>query len=171
MNENLKKWRRKWRENLPTYLPICLSTYISSCCSHWNTGNPWNASFHFSFLILVGRTPWTGDQPVARPLPTHKHRIDATYMPWVGFESTILMFELAKIFNSLDLAATMIGRKINKEKSWWCCEERRKKEKYGKSGKKCRKKTVVNVEEYTGERRKRKTKSYIGPTWRRTEFA
>jgi hypothetical protein len=27
----------------------------------------------FSFLILytVGRTPWTGDQPVARPLPTH----------------------------------------------------------------------------------------------------
>jgi hypothetical protein len=28
----------------------------------------------FSFLILyaVGRTPWTGDQPVARPLPTHR---------------------------------------------------------------------------------------------------
>jgi hypothetical protein len=27
-----------------------------------------------SFLILytVGRTPWTGDQPVARPLPTHR---------------------------------------------------------------------------------------------------
>jgi hypothetical protein len=27
----------------------------------------------FSFLILytVGRTPWTGDQPVARPPPTH----------------------------------------------------------------------------------------------------
>jgi hypothetical protein len=28
----------------------------------------------FSFLILytIGRTPWTGDQPVARPLPTHR---------------------------------------------------------------------------------------------------
>jgi hypothetical protein len=28
----------------------------------------------FSFLILytVGRTPWTGDQPIARPLPTHR---------------------------------------------------------------------------------------------------
>jgi hypothetical protein len=28
----------------------------------------------FSFLIIctVGRTPWTGDQPVARPLPTHR---------------------------------------------------------------------------------------------------
>jgi hypothetical protein len=27
-----------------------------------------------SFVILytVGRTPWTGDQPVARPLPTHR---------------------------------------------------------------------------------------------------
>jgi hypothetical protein len=30
--------------------------------------------FFFSFLILYtfGRTPWTGDQPVARPLPTHR---------------------------------------------------------------------------------------------------
>jgi hypothetical protein len=28
----------------------------------------------FSFLILytVGRTPWMGDQPVARPVPTHR---------------------------------------------------------------------------------------------------
>jgi hypothetical protein len=28
----------------------------------------------FSFLILhtVGRTPWTGDQPVSSPLPTHR---------------------------------------------------------------------------------------------------
>jgi hypothetical protein len=28
----------------------------------------------FSFVILytVGRTPWTGNQPVARPLPTHR---------------------------------------------------------------------------------------------------
>jgi hypothetical protein len=28
----------------------------------------------FSFVILytVGRTPWTGDQPVTRPLPTHR---------------------------------------------------------------------------------------------------
>jgi hypothetical protein len=27
----------------------------------------------FIFLILytVGKSPWTGDQPVARPLPTH----------------------------------------------------------------------------------------------------
>jgi hypothetical protein len=50
----------------------------------------------FNFLILysVGRTPWTRDQPVARPL--HKHRTAQTQnkptqtsMPWVGFEPTI----------------------------------------------------------------------------------
>jgi hypothetical protein len=23
-------------------------------------------------LYTIGRTPWTGDQPVARPLPTHR---------------------------------------------------------------------------------------------------
>jgi hypothetical protein len=30
--------------------------------------------FLFSFLILYtsGKTPWTVDQPVARPLPTHR---------------------------------------------------------------------------------------------------
>jgi hypothetical protein len=29
----------------------------------------------FSFLVLytVGRTPWAGDQPFARPLPTHNN--------------------------------------------------------------------------------------------------
>jgi hypothetical protein len=26
----------------------------------------------FQFLVYtIGRTPWTGDQPVSRPLPTH----------------------------------------------------------------------------------------------------
>jgi hypothetical protein len=33
-------------------------------------------SFLFSFLILVERTPWTEDQPVARPLP-NTNRINA----------------------------------------------------------------------------------------------
>jgi hypothetical protein len=42
------------------------------------TGHPLNALFHFTFLILntVGRTPLTGDQPVARPLPTHRINAD-----------------------------------------------------------------------------------------------
>jgi hypothetical protein len=28
--------------------------------------------FSFLFLYTVGRTPWTRNQPVARPLPTHR---------------------------------------------------------------------------------------------------
>jgi hypothetical protein len=28
--------------------------------------------FNFSSLYTVGRIPWTGDQAVARPLPTHR---------------------------------------------------------------------------------------------------
>jgi hypothetical protein len=48
----------------------------------------------FSFLILytVGRNPSMGDQPIARPLPTHKttNRINSqTSIPRVGFEPTI----------------------------------------------------------------------------------
>jgi hypothetical protein len=45
----------------------------------------------FSFLILytVGRTPWTKDQPIAWPLPTHdntENKRTQTLMPRVGFE-------------------------------------------------------------------------------------
>jgi hypothetical protein len=66
----------------------------------------------FSFLILytAGRTPWTGDQPVARPLPTHRttqtqNKRRQTSMPCVGFEPTIPVFEREKT----DRAATVIG--------------------------------------------------------------
>jgi hypothetical protein len=40
---------------------------------------PWPLFFSFLILYTVGKTPWTGDQPVARPLLTeqHKHRINA----------------------------------------------------------------------------------------------
>jgi hypothetical protein len=31
---------------------------------------PW-LIFSFLTLYTVSRTPWTGDQPIARPLPTH----------------------------------------------------------------------------------------------------
>jgi hypothetical protein len=41
-------------------------------------GHPRNVSFHFSFLLII-RTPWTGDQPNAGPLPTqdNTNRINA----------------------------------------------------------------------------------------------
>jgi hypothetical protein len=53
---------------------------------------PWQL-FIFSFAILytVGRTPWTGDQQVARPLPTHtgqlKYRIKAYRHPCLEWDS------------------------------------------------------------------------------------
>jgi hypothetical protein len=59
---------------------------------------------HFlSFLILytVGRTAWKGDQPVVRPLPTHKTT--------VGFEPTIPGPERAKTVRALERATTVIG--------------------------------------------------------------
>jgi hypothetical protein len=60
-------------------------------------------------------TPWTGDQPVARPLPEHRtaqtqneHR--RTYILRVGFEHTIPAFERAKTVHALDRGATVIGQ-------------------------------------------------------------
>jgi hypothetical protein len=71
---------------------------------------------YFSFLIFyrVGRTPWLGDQPVARLPPAHRtaqtyNKRTQTSMPWVGFEATIPAFERAKTVHALDRAATVIG--------------------------------------------------------------
>jgi hypothetical protein len=63
---------------------------------------PWPL-FQFFNLYTVGRTPWTGDQPVARPLP--KHRLNAQSMPRVGLETTTPVFERAKTVHALDRAA------------------------------------------------------------------
>jgi hypothetical protein len=59
----------------------------------------------------VGRTPWTGDQPVARPLSTtqRQNTRGKTSMPWVGFDPTIPVFERTKTIHALDRAATVIG--------------------------------------------------------------
>jgi hypothetical protein len=57
------------------YLSICLSVYGSTVFLL-------NLGRFFSFLILytVGRTPWTGDQPVARPLPTQNNTNTETHI-------------------------------------------------------------------------------------------
>jgi hypothetical protein len=70
--------------------------------------------FHLLDIYTVGRTPWAGDQPVARPLPTHitvqtQNKRTQTSMPRVGFEPNFLVFEWAKTVHVLDLAATVIG--------------------------------------------------------------
>jgi hypothetical protein len=70
----------------------------------------------FSFLIFytVSRTPWMGDQPVARPMPAHRtaqtqNKHTQTSMPQVGFEPTIPVFEQVKTVHALDGTVTVIG--------------------------------------------------------------
>jgi hypothetical protein len=69
--------------------------------------------FRFLIFYAVGGLPWTGDQPVAKPLPAQ--RIAKTQIKrmeshiQVGFGPTISLFEQAKTANALELAATVIG--------------------------------------------------------------
>jgi hypothetical protein len=69
----------------------------------------------FSFLIFyaVGRTTWTGDEPVTRPLSAHwtahtHNKRTQTSMPQVGFELTIPVSERAKTVYDLNIAATVV---------------------------------------------------------------
>jgi hypothetical protein len=73
------------------------------------------AAFSVSWsFYTVGRTLLPGDQPVTRPLPTHRtaqtqNKRTQTSMRQVGFEPTIPVFERAKTVHALDSAATVIG--------------------------------------------------------------
>jgi hypothetical protein len=75
----------------------------------------WTLAAIRSFIFyIVGMTPWTGDQPVARPLPAHRtaqtqNKRTQTSMPQVGFEPTIPVFEREKTVHDLDRAPTVIG--------------------------------------------------------------
>jgi hypothetical protein len=78
---------------------------------------PWPL-FQFLDLYRVSRTPWTGDQPVARPLPSHRrtqaqNKRTQTSMPSVGFEPTIPAFKRAKTVHAPDLPATVVGMLIS----------------------------------------------------------
>jgi hypothetical protein len=59
------------------YVTTVLSLYTQLrpslfCCYYGSTALCWAlAAFSVSYLYIVGMSPWTGDQPVARPLPTH----------------------------------------------------------------------------------------------------
>jgi hypothetical protein len=59
-----------------------------------------------------------GDQPVIRPLPTHRttqtlNKRRETSIPGVGFEPTISLFERAKTVHALDRASAVIGETLN----------------------------------------------------------
>jgi hypothetical protein len=67
-------------------------------------------------LYTIGRTPWTSDRPVARPLPKHRAsetqnnaHTQQTSMPEVGFEPTITASARAKTVHALDRSATVTG--------------------------------------------------------------
>jgi hypothetical protein len=85
------------------------------------------AAFSVSWsFYTVGRTPWTEDQPVARPLPVHRtaqaqNKRTITSMPLVGFEPTIPVLERAKTVCALDGATTAIGRNYTSE-SCFCLQ-------------------------------------------------
>jgi hypothetical protein len=74
--------------------------------------NFWNLWIYF---WTFGRTPWTGDQPVARPLPTQvsttQKRRGYTSMLRVGFEPKIPMFERLKTLCALDRPQLFTPRK------------------------------------------------------------
>jgi hypothetical protein len=94
---------------LSLWLFVCLSVYGSTilCLTL--------ASFQFPNPIhTVGRTPRTGNQPITRPLPTHRttptqNKRTQTSMPRVGSEPTIPVSERAKTVHALDRAATVTG--------------------------------------------------------------
>jgi hypothetical protein len=92
-----------------------LSLSLSLSLSLW-LYSPLDLGRFFSFLIqyTVGSTPWTGDQPVARQLPTHRttqtqNERTQTSMPRVGFEPMTPVFERAKTVHASDRVATVIG--------------------------------------------------------------
>jgi hypothetical protein len=75
---------------------------------------PWPLFQFRNPIYTVGRTPLTGNQPVARPLPTHRtaqsqNKRIQTSMYRVGFEPTIPEFERTKRVPAVDRAATVIG--------------------------------------------------------------
>jgi hypothetical protein len=90
-------------------LSLSLSLWL---CSPLDLGH----FFRFLILYTVGRTPWTGDQPVARPLPTHRttqtrNIRTQTSIRRVRFEPTIPVFERAKMVDAVDCAVAVIGWK------------------------------------------------------------
>jgi hypothetical protein len=75
---------------------------------------PWSLLQFRNHFKTDGRTPWTGDQPVARQLPKHRpkqtqNKSIQTSMPSVGFEPTIPAFERESTLHGLDRAVTAIG--------------------------------------------------------------
>jgi hypothetical protein len=101
---------RRLLDSIFNILPVCILSLSFLLLPLWSIRHPWNASFHFSFLIVRQSVGLLG-QGISLSLGRrylHKHR--QTYIPWVGFEPTIPVFERAKTVHALDRAATVIIR-------------------------------------------------------------
>jgi hypothetical protein len=103
---------------LPTYTAPCNCSIniIYSSFHHWLYSPFLGPGRFFSFVILytADRSPCTRDQPLARPLPTHKtaqpqNKRIKTETPRMRFESTILALEWENTVRAPDRAATMTG--------------------------------------------------------------
>jgi hypothetical protein len=60
-----------------------------SCCSHLEHRASVKLFVSLQFLNpkTVGMAPWTGEQPVARLLPAHEHRINSDKHPYLEWGS------------------------------------------------------------------------------------
>jgi cytochrome bd-type quinol oxidase subunit 1 len=77
--------------------------FLENICIYGSTAVCWTlAAFSVSWsFYTVGRTPWTGNEPVVRPLPPHRttqiqNKCTQTSMRQVGFAFTIPVLERAK---------------------------------------------------------------------------
>jgi hypothetical protein len=105
-----------------------MNVYAEKSINLWLYGPLLSHGRFFSYFIFytVGRTLYTGDQPVARPLLTHRtaqtqNKCTQASMSQVGFEPTIPVFERTKTVHALDCATTVIGYSENPAKR--LCEQ------------------------------------------------
>jgi hypothetical protein len=89
---------------LEGFLSLYLSIYLSMVLQPFV--GPWSLFQFLDVFYTVGRTPWTGYDPVTRPLPTNRtvqtqNKSTHTSTSQVGFEPTISLFEGAKTVKRL----------------------------------------------------------------------
>jgi hypothetical protein len=139
----LLRWDRNQRTSALLLLPLTRSSstvlvntlhamneiYCSKCTSSSNFFfslalqpplGPGLLLFQFHDHFTDGRTPWTSDQLVARPLPKHRttqtqnkrRHTHQTSMPCVRFETTIPASERTKTVHASDRSATVTGSSV-----------------------------------------------------------
>jgi hypothetical protein len=85
---------------------MIVPTLLSIYAWLYSPSRPWQL-FEFLNLYTVGKAASTGDQPVARPLTTHRttqtqNKRTQTSMSPVGFKPTIPVFKRAKAVHASD---------------------------------------------------------------------